>query len=58
VSHTHTLRPVDLFLARLPLLRPFTTSSHTTDHLERIQACSVRELWLTQERIWVPVAAK
>jgi O-succinylbenzoate synthase len=36
VSHTHTLRSVDLFLARLPLLRPFTTSSHTKDHLEHI----------------------
>jgi o-succinylbenzoate synthase len=36
VSHTHTLRSVDLFLARLPLLRPFTTSSHAKDHLEHI----------------------
>jgi o-succinylbenzoate synthase len=36
VSHTHTLRSVDLVLARLPLLRPFTTSSHTKDHLEHI----------------------
>jgi len=33
---SHTLRSVDLFLARLPLLRPFTTSSHTKDHLEHI----------------------
>jgi O-succinylbenzoate synthase len=33
---THTLRSVELFLVRLPLVRPFTTSSHTKDHLEHI----------------------
>jgi len=27
---------VDLYLVRLPLLRPFTTSSHTKDHLDHI----------------------
>jgi O-succinylbenzoate synthase len=36
VSLSHTLGSVELFLARLPLLRPFTTSSHTKDHLEHI----------------------
>ena len=33
---THTLRSVELYLVRLPLVRPFTTSSHTKDHLEHI----------------------
>jgi O-succinylbenzoate synthase len=33
---SHTLRSVGLYLVRLPLLRPFTTSSHTKDHLEHI----------------------
>jgi O-succinylbenzoate synthase len=33
---THALRSVELFLVRLPLIRPFTTSSHTKDHLEHI----------------------
>jgi len=33
---THSLRSVELFLARLPLVRPFTTSSHTKDHLDHI----------------------
>jgi O-succinylbenzoate synthase len=33
---SHTLRSVELYLARLPLLRPFTTSSHTKDHIEHI----------------------
>jgi O-succinylbenzoate synthase len=33
---SHRLESVELFLARLPLLRPFTTSSHTKDHLEHI----------------------
>ena len=33
---SHTLRSVQLFLVRLPLIRPFTTSSHTKDHLEHI----------------------
>lgn len=33
---THTLRSVELFLVRLPLVRPFTTSSHTKDHLDHI----------------------
>ncbi len=31
-----TVARVDLYLARLPLVRPFTTSSHTKDHLEHI----------------------
>jgi o-succinylbenzoate synthase len=33
---SHRLESIELFLARLPLLRPFTTSSHTKDHLEHI----------------------
>jgi O-succinylbenzoate synthase len=33
---THTLGSIELFLVRLPLIRPFTTSSHTKDHLEHI----------------------
>src|SRR3954451_15823031 len=33
---SHTLRSVELLLARLPLVRPFTTSSHTKDHLDHI----------------------
>ncbi len=33
---SHVLRSVDLSLVRLPLLRPFTTSSHTKDHLDHI----------------------
>src|SRR5262249_30845869 len=33
---SHTLRSVELFLVRLPLIRPFTTSSHTKDHLDHI----------------------
>jgi O-succinylbenzoate synthase len=33
---THTLRSVELYLVRLPLIRPFTTSSHTKDHLDHI----------------------
>jgi O-succinylbenzoate synthase len=33
---SHTLKSIELFLARLPLVRPFTTSSHTKDHLEHI----------------------
>jgi o-succinylbenzoate synthase len=33
---THALRSVELFLVRLPLIRPFTTSSHTKDHLDHI----------------------
>lgn len=33
---SHTLRSVELYLVRLPLIRPFTTSSHTKDHLEHI----------------------
>jgi O-succinylbenzoate synthase len=32
----YTVERVDLYLARLPLVRPFTTSSHTKDHLEHI----------------------
>jgi o-succinylbenzoate synthase len=33
---SHDLRSVELFLVRLPLIRPFTTSSHTKDHLDHI----------------------
>jgi o-succinylbenzoate synthase len=33
---SHTLRSVEMYLVRLPLLRPFTTSSHTKDHLDHI----------------------
>ena len=33
---SYVLRSVELFLVRLPLLRSFTTSSHTKDHLEHI----------------------
>jgi O-succinylbenzoate synthase len=33
---SHTLRSVELYMARLPLVRPFTTSSHTKHHLEHI----------------------
>jgi o-succinylbenzoate synthase len=33
---SHTLRSVELYLVRLPLVRPFTTSSHTKTHLEHI----------------------
>lgn len=32
----HVLEMVELHLVRLPLLRPFTTSSHTKDHLDHI----------------------
>jgi o-succinylbenzoate synthase len=33
---SHTLRSVELYLVRLPLVRPFTTSSHTKHYLEHI----------------------
>ena len=33
---SHTLHSIELFLVSLPLIRPFTTSSHTKDHLEHI----------------------
>ena len=33
---SHCLRSVEMFLVRLPLIRPFTTSSHTKDHLDHI----------------------
>jgi O-succinylbenzoate synthase len=33
---THSLRSVELYLVRLPLIRPFTTSSHSKDHLDHI----------------------
>jgi O-succinylbenzoate synthase len=33
---THALRSVELYLVQLPLIRPFTTSSHTKDHLDHI----------------------
>jgi o-succinylbenzoate synthase len=32
----HVVTSVDLYLARLPLVHPFTTSSHTKTHLEHI----------------------
>ncbi|MGH2586462.1 MAG: o-succinylbenzoate synthase [Dehalococcoidia bacterium] len=33
---TFTIERVDLYLVRLPLVRPFTTSSHTKDYLDHI----------------------
>jgi o-succinylbenzoate synthase len=33
---THTIQSVEMYLVRLPLVRPFTTSSHTKDHLDHI----------------------
>jgi O-succinylbenzoate synthase len=33
---SHTLQSVELSLVQLPLIRPFTTSSHTKDHLDHI----------------------
>ena len=33
---SHTLRSIELYLVRLPLVRPFTTWSHTKDHLDHI----------------------
>src|SRR5438045_3162813 len=33
---SHTLRRVEMYMTRLPLVRPFTTSSHTKHHLEHI----------------------
>jgi O-succinylbenzoate synthase len=36
---THVLRSVELYLVQLPLVRPFTTSSHTKDHLDHILIC-------------------
>ncbi|HEX8969767.1 MAG TPA: o-succinylbenzoate synthase [Chloroflexota bacterium] len=33
---SHILRSVELVMVRLPLIRPFTTSSHTKDHLDHI----------------------
>ncbi len=33
---THVIQSVDLYLVRLPLIQPFTTSSHTKDHLDHI----------------------
>jgi O-succinylbenzoate synthase len=33
---SYTVERVDLYLVQLPLVRPFTTSSHTKDHLEHI----------------------
>src|SRR3984893_4143242 len=33
---SHTLRSVEMYLTRLPLVRPFTTSSHTKHHLDHI----------------------
>lgn len=36
MTDTFRLERVDLYLVRLPLVRPFTTSSHTKTHLEHI----------------------
>ena len=33
---SHRLQSTELLLVRLPLVRPFTTSSHTKDHLDHI----------------------
>ena len=33
---SHVVERVELYLVRLPLVRPFTTSSHTKDHLDHI----------------------
>lgn len=33
---SHVIDCVELYLARLPLVRPFTTASHTKDHLDHI----------------------
>ncbi len=33
---SHRLGRVELYFVRLPLIRPFTTSSHTKDHLDHI----------------------
>jgi O-succinylbenzoate synthase len=33
---SYIVERVDLYLVRLPLVRPFTTSSHTKDHLDHI----------------------
>src|SRR5262249_28100794 len=33
---THILKTAELFLAQVPLVRPFTTSSHTKSHLDHI----------------------
>jgi O-succinylbenzoate synthase len=33
---SHRLQSIELYLVRLPLIRPFTTSSHTKDHLDHI----------------------
>lgn len=33
---THVVDRVDMYLVQLPLVRPFTTSSHTKDHLDHI----------------------
>jgi o-succinylbenzoate synthase len=33
---THLVEQIELILVRLPLLRPFTTSSHSKDHLDHI----------------------
>ncbi|MCC7107010.1 MAG: o-succinylbenzoate synthase [Chloroflexi bacterium] len=38
---SHIIERIELYLVRLPLLRPFTTSSHTKSHLDHIlvRAC-------------------
>lgn len=45
----HCLESVELYLVRLPLIRPFTTSSHTKDHLDhiliRVREASGAEGW-------------
>ncbi|MDQ3810428.1 MAG: o-succinylbenzoate synthase, partial [Chloroflexota bacterium] len=40
---SHTLGRVELYLARLPLVRPFTTSSHTKSHLDHILIRAIDE---------------
>ncbi|MBI2761315.1 MAG: o-succinylbenzoate synthase [Chloroflexi bacterium] len=46
---SYTVERVDLYLVRLPLVHPFTTSSHTKDHLEhiilRVRAADGAEGW-------------
>lgn len=46
---SHSVRSVEMYLVRLPLIRPFTTSSHTKDHLDhvllRVRDASGAEGW-------------
>src|SRR5579864_2516136 len=49
MTMAHTVRSVEMYLVRLPLIRPFTTSSHTKDHLDhiliRVRDSADREGW-------------